>query len=97
MESTEPVIGLFITILGILSALSYKFYRDSKKDNQTSGFDQGKTETTIKHLKEELEQVNKVIQNIENDIEKGHMDNDSTQKQIADIRERLARMEGPQK
>jgi len=91
-----PITGLIISVLSILSALSYKFYRDSKKDNTKKGFDQGKTSTIIQHLKEELEQVNHVIENIENDVEKGHMDYDSIQKQITDIRERLARLEGPQ-
>jgi len=96
MEQPAQVIGLLISIVGVISAISYKFYRDSKKDNTSSGFDKGKLETTVGFLKEELKQVNKVIYNIENDIEKGHMDYDSIQKQIADIRERIARMEGPQ-
>jgi len=96
MENTAPVIGLLISIVGIISAISYKFYRDSTKDHRTSGFDKGKLETTIEFIKGELKQLYKVIQNIEEDIEEGHIDYDSIQKQIADIRERMARMEGPQ-
>lgn len=96
MENSTPLIGLLISILGIVSVLSYKFYRDSKKDNTSSGFDKGKLEATTQYLKDELSELNKVIKNIEDDIEKGHMDYDSIQKQIADIRERVARIEGPQ-
>jgi len=96
MDESIPVIGILTSIVGIISAISYKFYRDSKKDHTVSGFDKGKLETTIEFLKGELKQVNKLTQQIEDDIEKGHMDYDSVQKQIADIRERIARMEGPQ-
>lgn len=96
MEEQIPVIGILISILGIISAISYKFYRDSKKDHTISGFNKGKFETTIEFLKEEIKHVNKLIYDIENDIEKGQLDYDSIQKQIADIRERIARMEGPQ-
>jgi len=96
IDESIPVIGLLTSIVGIISAISYKFYRDSKKDHTISAFDKGKLETTVEFLKGELKQLHKLIQNIENDMEKGHMDYDSVQKQISDIRERIARMEGPQ-
>jgi len=94
-EEFTPIMGLLISIVGIVSAISYKFYRDSKKDNNTLGFDRGKLETTVKFLKDELTKLNILILHIEEDVEKSHMDYDTIQKQMTDIRERIARMEGP--
>jgi len=90
-----PVLGLLISVIGIISAISYKFYRDTRKDHNILGFDKGKLETTVKFLKEELVQLNTLIVNIKDDIEKSHMDYDTIQNQMTDIRERIARMEGP--
>jgi len=95
MTEYLPIIGLLISIVGIVSAISYKFYRDTRKDNSKSGFDKGKLETIIEFLKENIKDVENSMKNFQDDIEKGHMDYDSMQKQIGDIRERLARMEGP--
>lgn len=95
MTEHIPIIGMLVAILGIVSAISYKFYRDSTKDHTVSGYDKGKVETSIEYLKDGLIHVEQLIQNIEDDVEKGHLDYDSFQKQIADIRERLARVEGP--
>jgi len=95
MENSTPLIGLLVSILGIVSALSYKFYRDSKKDNTSSGFDKGKLETNIKYLQSEVIELHDILKDMQNDIEKGHLDNDSTLKRMADMGERLARLEGP--
>jgi len=95
MPESTPLIGLLISIMGVISIISYKFYRDSKKDYTMSGFDKGKIETSMTYFKDELVHVKQLIQDIVNDVEKGHIDYDSIQKQIADIRERLARVEGP--
>lgn len=105
MVDTFPILGLIVGVSGIVIGILYKFYRDSKKDNINSGFNKGKIDTTIELLKEEIHYTHKKLQDIEEDIEKGHMDYDSIQKQIAnirerlqkqiaDIRERLARIEG---
>jgi len=94
MSESAPAIALLISIISIISAISYKFYRDSKKDHTMSGFDKGQLKTKMEHLKEELTHVKQLIQNIEDDVERGHMDYDSIQKQIADIRVNLARLEG---
>jgi len=97
MVESIPTIGLLISIIGIISAISYKFYRDSKKENTKSGYDKGTIETKMTYFKDELTNVKQLIQNIEDDVEQGHINYDSVQKQIADIRERLARVEGPQR
>ncbi len=97
MVETIPTIGVLLSIIGIISAISYKFYRESKKENTESGYDKGTIETKMVYFKDELTNVKQLIQNIEEDVEQGHMDYDSVQKQIADIRERMARVEGPQR
>jgi len=96
IDESIPVIGLLASIVGIISAISYKFYRDSKKDHTISGFDKGIIETKMTYFKDELGNIKQLIQNIQDDVEYGRINFDSTQKQIADIRERIARMEGPQ-
>ena len=95
MVEILSTIAVMVGILGVIIGITYKFYRDSKKDNTNTGFSKGKIESTINYIKEELTQITHQIQNIEGDIEKGHVDYDSIQKQIASIRERLARIEGP--
>jgi len=96
MAEILSILGLLIAVGGIVTGVSYKFYRDSKKDNSIYGFDKGKAEATDDFIIIELKHVQKQIQDMRDDIEHGHMDYDSMQKQIADIRERLARWEGPQ-
>jgi len=95
LSESAPIIGILVTIVGIISAISYKFYHDSKADHTVSGFDKGKIETKMEYFKDELIHVKQLIQSIEDDVERGHLDYDSIQKQIADIRERMARVEGP--
>jgi len=90
-----PILGIILTIIGIISAISVRLYLSNRAKNTVSDIDKGVMDTEIEHFKEELSNFKKDIEVIEEEIQKNHLDYDSIQLQIADLRERLARIEGP--
>jgi len=94
-EHLVSIFGIIISIIGIIVAVSFKLYLSNRNKNTILDIDKGKIDTEIEHFKEELTEFKKNIENIEEDIQKNHLDYDAIQLQIADLRERLARIEGP--
>jgi len=88
-----PVIALLIALVGVAIGL-IKLQRKSIKEDNQENFNQGKMESDIEHIQEELEGFKDRVNEIEEDIQKGHMEYDSVQKQIADLRVAIARLEG---
>ncbi len=93
-EFLLPVIALFVTVIGIISAIAAKFYLASKKENKTENFDKGKIDTQMSHFKEKFDELHKKLDNFEEDIQQGRLEHDSIQKQFADIRDRVGKLEG---
>lgn len=95
--------GIIATIAAII-AIILKFR--TKKTNNMEFHDKTKFETEIKNIYKKLEDIDHILGNMDEDIQKNHLEYDSiqqqitdirleTQKQIANLRERLARIEGP--
>lgn len=94
-EHIITIFGVIISITGIITAVGLKLYLSNRTKNTITDIDKGKFDTEIEHFKEELGAFKKDVENIEEDIQKNHLDYDAIQRQIADLRERLARIEGP--
>lgn len=89
-----PILTIILTIIGIISAISVRLYLSNRAKNTVSDIDKGVMDTEIEHFKEEFSSFKKDIDVIEEEIQKNHLEYDSIQLQIADLRERLARIEG---
>lgn len=87
---TTVLVTLIGSVAGIIVAI-IKF-KPKKKDNVN--FDQGKLQTEITHFKEELGRITNTLNDMDDDIQKNHLQYDSIQRQIADIRVSIARLEG---
>jgi len=88
-----PIFGLFVAIIGIISGIAVKLHLNNKNENKQTHIEKGSMDTEIDHLKEKLNQFEKHMEVLEEDMQNNHLEYDSVQKQIADIRERLARVE----
>jgi len=93
--------GVIASIVGIIVIILK--LRTKKTDNEKFP-DQPKIE--IKNIYKKLDEIDHTLENMDEDIQNNHLEYDSiqqqitdirldTQKQIANLRERLARIEGP--
>lgn len=89
----EPTI--LVTLIGSVAGIIVAIikFRPKSQDNNIK-FDQGKIQTEINHFNEELKRITATLNDMDEDIEKNHLQYDSIQKQIADIRVSIARLEG---
>lgn len=92
-EHFITIFGLFVAVVGIISGIAVKLHLNNKNENKQTHIQKGSMDTEIDHLKEKLEQFERHIEVLEEDMQNNHAEYDSVQKQIADIRERLARVE----
>jgi len=94
------VLASLAVIIGIIFKLR------TKKSNVYESPIEVKIETEIKNIYTKLEEIDHILDNMDEDIQKNHLNYDAiqqqitdiriaTQKQISDLRERLARIEGP--
>lgn len=89
---------ILVTLIGSVAGIVVAIikFRPKSKDNNIK-FDQGKMCNEINHFKEELKRITITLNDMDEDIEKNHLQYDSIQKQIADIRVSIARLEGSSK
>ena len=94
------VIASIVAIVAIILKLR------TKKSVTVDSTDETKFEIEVKNIYKKLEEIDHILENMDEDIQKNHVEYDSiqkqiteirmaTQKQISDLRERLARIEGP--
>jgi len=94
MTEHFATIAILVTIIGIVVAVAVKLWLSSKKEIKSDGFDKGKLESDIEHFKEKFNDLNLKLNNFEEDIQQGRIEHDSIQKQFADIRDRVGKLEG---
>jgi len=94
MVELLSIIAVLVTIIGIVVAVALKVWLSSKKEIKSEGFDKGKLESDIEHFKEKFNDLNVKLNNFEEDIQQGRIEHDSIQKQFADIRDRVGKLEG---
>ncbi len=94
MTEHFATIAILVTIIGIVVAVAVKLWLSSKKEIKSEGFDKGKLNSDIYHFKEKFSDLNKKLDNFEEDIQQGRIEHDSIQKQFADIRDRVGKLEG---
>lgn len=96
-EHIIPIFGVIVSMMGIIAGVSIKVYLNNRTKNTSTDISKGVIDTEIEHFKIELTRFKEDMDTIEEDIQKNHLDYDAIQRQISDIRERLARLEGPTK
>lgn len=94
-EHIIPIIGIILTIVGIITAVSLRLYLSNRTKNSVSDVTTGVTANELKHINDELDHLHEYIERVEADTVANHKEYDSIQQQIAKLRERLARIEGP--
>lgn len=94
-EHVLTVIGIIVTMGGIILAFSLRLYLSNRTKNTITDVSSGVTANELKHINDELEHLHEYIERVEADTVKNHELYDTIQLQISKLRERLARIEGP--
>lgn len=93
-EHILTVIGFLIVIIGIISGILVKLYLNSRKVNKSEDFNKGKMDEKIGNFTEKFNDIKKKFDDMEEDIQTGRAEHDSIQRQFADIRDRVGKLEG---
>lgn len=94
-EHILTVIGIILTMIAIVAAFSLRLYLSNRTKNTVTDVTKGVTQNEIKHINDELNHLHEYIEQVEGATVKNHESYDDIQLQIASLRERLARIEGP--
>jgi peptidoglycan hydrolase CwlO-like protein len=100
-----PFLALVVTVSIFLVGTIITLHFKSKKENKEINTNKGKTDRDIEHLRDDVIDLKKEIDDIIENVQNGHIDYDSLQKQFSGFKEkyleklgrlgeRIARLEG---